>query len=83
MDKNQVLQIEGVSSLSMSGVKSVDCFTDTKIKLTTETGSLAINGQGLKINAFTTGSGNLSCTGTICSLVFGGVKQSVLGRLVK
>ena len=83
MDKNQVLTVNGVNSVSMTGVKSVDCFTAERIKLTTETGTLTINGQSLKINAFTTGSGNFSCTGNICSLIFGGATKSVLGRLFK
>ena len=83
MDKNQVLTVNGVNSASMTGVKSVDCFTGERIKLTTETGTLTINGQNLKINAFTTGSGNFACTGNISSLIFGGATKSVFGRLFK
>ena len=82
-NKLQVLTLEDRKRLSLSGVLSVDGFTDEKIKLKVLTGNLIISGEKLKINVFSEGSGAFSCEGKISSVVFSEGKQGIVKRLFK
>lgn len=81
--ENQVVTIDSRNSFSMTGVKSVDCFTDAKIKLTVQTGNVVIIGHNLVITAFTTGGGTFSCNGKITSLTFLDAKEGIVRRILR
>ncbi len=56
--------------LRISGVKDIDCFSETKIVLDTVLGELVIKGNDLHIISLITETGELTASGRINSLVY-------------
>ena len=77
-----ILTIEQRKKITMTGVESVDAFSDGAISLTVGGKKVLITGAGLKILAFSKGNGNFSATGEVSSVKYGGVKGG-LKRLLK
>ncbi len=65
----------------MTGVESVDAFSDGAISLTVGGKKVLITGAGLKILAFSKGNGNFSATGEVSSVKYGGGKGGLKGCL--
>lgn len=82
-NKLQTLTVEDRRRLTLCGVKSVDVFTEDKIKLKTIVGGMNITGKGLKINLFSEGTGAFSCEGVISSVVFIEQKIGFVKRFFK
>lgn len=78
-----VLTIEQQRKITMTGVDSVDAFSETEVKLTVNGKKVLITGAGLKVLAFSKGSGNFSASGEVTSVKYGGAKGKLLQRLFK
>ena len=81
MDDRSILTIEQRKKISMTCVDSVDAFSETRILLTVAGQKVTLEGTGLKILAFSRGSGNFAASGEVRSLRYGGGK--ILARLLK
>ena len=67
----QSLVMENRRRLVLSGVKEVDGFTETEVRLFTKMGQLTVKGQNLRVNQVDTDTGELTMTGDmIISLVY-------------
>lgn len=77
-ERENVLTIEQQRKITMSGVSSVDGFSETSITLTVNGKKVKIEGSGLKVLSFSEGSGNFAATGDVSSVKFG-----AKGRLKK
>jgi len=62
--------MENRKKLRISGVKDIDGFSENRIVLTTVMGELVIKGEDLHIGELQADSGELSMTGTICSIQY-------------
>lgn len=71
-----ILTIEQQKKITLTGVESVDAFSDTSITLTASGKRVYFQGAGLKILSFSKGSGAFSATGEVYSVKFGGAKGS-------
>ncbi|MBR7186748.1 MAG: YabP/YqfC family sporulation protein [Clostridia bacterium] len=70
-NKQSTLTIEQQSKITISGVSSVDAFSDTAISLTVNGKRVQIAGVHLKVLSFSEGSGNFSASGEVTSVKFG------------
>lgn len=78
---SSVLTIEG-ERLTLTGVDSVDSFSDNLIMLTVGGKRVRIEGAKLKVTAFSKGNGNFAANGEVSSVKFGGAKGRI-GKLFK
>ncbi len=78
-----VLTIEQQKRISMTGVESVDSFSNTAIRLTVCGKKVLIGGTQLKILSFSKGSGAFAASGEIISIKYGGAKGKSLSKLFK
>lgn len=62
--------IENREVIRISGVKSVEKFTESDIFIFTERGDLLIKGDKLEVKEFDTERGNISITGNMNALTF-------------
>lgn len=80
---NSVLTVEQQKKLSLTGVESVDAFSDTEIRLTVAGKKMRIEGTGLKVLSFSKGNGAFSAIGEISLIRYGGAKGKFFQRLFK
>ena len=80
---NSVLTVEQQKKLSLTGVESVDAFSDTEIRLTVAGKKMRIVGTGLKVLSFSKGNGAFSAIGEISLIRYGGAKGKFFQRLFK
>ena len=78
-----VLTIEDRKKIVMTGVSSVDSFSETLINLTVNGKRVLITGNKLKVLSFSQGSGNFSANGEVTQVKYGGTKGKLLSRLFK
>ncbi len=78
-----VLTIEQQKKITMTGVESVDAFSDTSISLTVNGKKVSVTGIGLKVLAFSKGSGDFSASGGVSAVKFAGAKGKALQKLFK
>lgn len=78
-----ILTLENQQRLTLTGVESVDAFSDTCVTLTVNKKRVVITGSALKVLAFSQGSGNFTASGFVANIKFGGVKGKGLKRLFK
>ncbi len=69
--KQSVLTIEQPGKLTMSGVASVDSFSESSIVLTVQGKRVTISGSRLKVLSFSEGSGNFAASGEVHSVRYG------------
>ena len=81
--RQSVLTIEMQSRISLTGVDSVDAFSESAITLTVNGKRVVITGAKLKVLAFSQGTGNFSASGEVTSVKYGGAKGRALQRLFK
>ncbi len=79
--KQSVLTIEQQQKLTMTGVSSVDSFSESAISLTVNGKRVQIAGARLKVLAFSEGTGNFAASGEVYSVKFGGAKGSSIKKL--
>ncbi len=75
-----ILTVEQGKKLTMTGVESVDSFSESLIKLTVCGQKVQISGSGLKVLSFSQGSGNFAASGSVSGVRYGG---KGLGSLLK
>ncbi len=80
--KESVLTIEQQRKITMSGVTSVDAFSETSILLTVNGKRVKIEGSKLKVLTFSEGSGNFAASGEVTLVKFG-QQGKFLSRLLK
>ncbi len=81
--KQSVLTIENRAKLSMSGVDSVDGFSETSIQLTVGGVRVQIAGAHLKVLAFSQGTGSFAASGEVASVKYGAERGKFLRRLLR
>lgn len=81
--KTSLLTLEQQKKLTLTGVTSVDAFSDTSITLNIGGVKAVISGTRLKVVAFSEGSGNFAATGEFVSIRYGSAKGSFWRRLFK
>lgn len=79
----QKLTLEGQKRLNMSGVDSVDGFSEQLLKLTVGGSKVIVSGNGIKITAYSKGTGNLTADGKITSIKYDYKKSPFLKRVFK
>ena len=67
----------------MTGVSSVDGYSENSVKLTSNDTKIFIYGNNLKITAFNKATGSLSCDGEFSEIKYGGRKTPILKRVFK
>ena len=80
---NSILTVEQQKNISLTGVESVDAFSDSEIRLTVAGKKMRITGAGLKVLSFSKGSGAFSAIGEVSLIRYGGAKGKLLQRLFK
>lgn len=85
MENNEIqrLTLEGQKRLNMSGVESVDGFTDQQLKLTVSGNRVLVTGEGIRITAYSKGSGNLQADGKFTSIKYDVRKAPLIKRVFK
>ncbi len=83
MENNSILTVEQQKKISLTGVESVDAFSDTEIRLTVAGKKMRITGAGLKVLSFSKGSGAFSAIGEVSLIRYGGAKGKFFQRLFK
>ncbi len=79
----QKLTLDNQRKLFMSGVESVDAFSERELKLTLNGSRVLVGGEGIKITAYNKGSGSLSADGKFTSIRSDGKKAPLLKRIFK
>lgn len=82
-DNIQRLILEGRKRLNMSGVESVDGFSDQQLKLTVSGNRVLVTGEGIKITAYSKGTGNLQADGKFTSVKYDMKKAPLYKRVFK
>lgn len=82
-DNIQRLILEGQKRLNMSGVESVDGFSDQQLKLTVSGSRVLVLGDGIKITAYSKGTGNLQADGKFTSIRYDMKKAPFIKRVFK
>ncbi len=77
-----VLTVEQQSKITMTGVNSVDAFSDGNILLTVNGKRVRISGSKLKVLSFSNGSGNFTASGEVTQIRYGGAAK-LLSRFFK
>ncbi|MBR2614065.1 MAG: YabP/YqfC family sporulation protein [Clostridia bacterium] len=77
------IQIEGQKRLSITGVSSVDGFSDQQLKLTVNGKKLFVGGNNIKITAFNKNTGLLSADGEFNLVKFETIKAPITKRIFK
>ena len=83
--KKHSLNIEGRESLTASGVKRVDFFSDELITAQTDLGQLNIKGEALHIESLNSDTGDMLVKGKVSALSYTEASPalSFFGRLFK
>lgn len=77
------LVLDGRKKLSMTGVQSIDGFSDQVINLTINGNKVRIIGQNIKITAYNKAVGNLTADGLFSEIKYNHKKTSLIKRLFK
>ncbi|HCH73710.1 MAG TPA: hypothetical protein DEV87_00805 [Clostridiales bacterium] len=80
---NDRIELIGRKRLNMSGVETVDGFTENSLKLTVAGNKLFICGEKIKITAFNKATGALSADGVFTEIKYAAKKQPLIKRLFK
>lgn len=88
MQQQNALEVEKIvlearKKLSMTGVETVDGFSEQSLKLTVMGNKVIINGENIKITAFNKGTGNLSAEGTFTEIKYNHKKTPFINRIFK
>ncbi len=80
--KESILTIEQQKKVTMSGVSSVDAFSENTILLSVNGKRVKIEGSKLKVISFSEGSGNFIASGEVSCVKYG-AQGKALSRLFK
>ncbi|PWM70694.1 MAG: hypothetical protein DBX59_10440 [Bacillota bacterium] len=79
----QKLTLDNQRKLFMSGVESVDAFSERELKLTLNGSRVLVGGEGIKITAFNKGNGSLTADGKFTYIRYDVQKAPLLKRIFK
>ena len=79
----QVLTLEGQKRLTMTGVESVDGFSEQSLKLTLAGKRVLVTGSVLKITSFYKATGCMRAVGLFDSVRYDAIKGSFFKRVFK
>lgn len=82
-DDIQRLTLEGQKRLNMNGVESVDGFSDRELRLTVSGNRVLVAGDGIRITAYSKGTGNLQADGKFTAIKYDFKKAPLLKRVFK
>lgn len=77
----QTALIEQQKKITVTGVESVDAFSDRQIALTLENGTATVTGEGLKIVNFSKASGTFTAVGKVTGIRFHARGEKLSKRL--
>ena len=77
-ERNSTLTLEDRRKISLTGVESVDAFSDNCIRLTVNGVKLTVTGSKFQLLAFSEGNGSFSAVGVVDALRYGGGKKRSL-----
>ena len=77
-ERNSTLTLEDRRKISLTGVESVDAFSDNCIRLTVSGVKLTVTGSKFQLLAFSEGNGSFSAVGVVDALRYGGGKKRSL-----
>lgn len=77
------LELENRTKLSMTGVETVDGFSEQSLNLTVSGERVKITGENIKITSYNKGTGNLTADGVFGEIKYCYKKQPVVKRLFK
>lgn len=77
------LVLDGRKKLSMTGVESVNSFSDNFLKLTVAGKTVSVTGENIKIDVFNKSTGSLSATGVFAEIKYNVQKRPLLKRIFK
>ena len=77
------LCLEGRKRLSMTGVDTVDGFSEQCLKLSVSGNKVIITGENIRITTFNKTTGNLSADGDFFEIKYGVKKQPFAKRIFK
>ena len=77
------LTLEARTRLSMTGVKNVDGFSETSLKLSLEKTKVLIIGENIKITSYNKNTGNLTADGLFLEIKYNHKKAPLVKRLFK
>ncbi len=77
------LELIGRKKLSMTGVSSVDGFTEQSLKLTVNGSKVIINGENVKVTSYNKANGNLTAEGEISEIKYNAKSRPLVKRLFK
>ena len=81
--ENSKLVLDDRKVLSMTGVQSVDGFSETFIKLTISGVKVSVLGQKLRISAYNKATGTLNADGLVNEIKYNYKKQPLIKRVFK
>lgn len=81
--ENTKFCLENRRRLSLTGVTSVDGFSEKQLNLTLAKDKLKILGDNIKITAYNKGSGNLTADGIFTEFKFSGANKSLIKKIFK
>ncbi len=73
------IKISARTSLSAGGVQDVSAFDETVVIAQTTDGEMTVEGEGLHITSFSTGTGELLLEGRICAVYYDDKPQKKKG----
>ena len=79
----QKIVMENRETLSVSGVKDVERFSETVVSLDTNMGQMLVKGENLKINKLNVDTGDLSVAGKINALEFTKASKQTKGKFME
>ena len=77
-ERNSTLTLEDRRKISLTGVESVDAFSDNCIRLTVSGVKLTVTGSKFQLLAFSVGNGSFYAVGVVDALRYGGGKKRSL-----
>ena len=77
-ERNSTLTLEDRRKISLTGVESVDAFSDNCIRLTVNGVKVIVTGSKFQLLTFSEGNGSFSAVGVVDALRYGGGKKRSL-----
>ena len=77
------LVLDARKKLTMTGVETVDGFSDQSLRLTVKGNKVSVLGENIKITSFNKNTGTLTAEGKFVQIKYGGQKAPIVKRLFK
>lgn len=78
-----VVTLDSRRKLTLTGVDSVDGFSEQVLKLSVNGEKLTINGNNVKITSYNKANGNLSAEGDFVEIKYAKSKESIIKKVFK